>query len=265
MRRSILRRPSRSARLAQGFASFAAVLLVVAALAFRFGLLQPLNWLLTTAVAYLLALCAALLALRGLHVLWREGAKAGMSSLMALLICLAMAVPLAAAGTLLVRLPMLNDLSTDLDDPVAFPLGSRVDPGKPLRAPLPRDDAAQAQRNAYPEVVTRRYDLPPRQVVRAVTAAARDLGWEPTSRAGSLDRDGSEARFAYQARTFMLRFEDDVVVRVRRLDDQELAVDIRSAGRFGAHDFGGHARRINRFYDVFEGHLRVMPQDETNG
>ena len=41
-------------------------------------------------------------------------------------------------------------------------------------------------------------------------------------------------------------FPEDVTIRVRPLAGQT-RIDIRSASRFGRHDFGGNAGRIQRF------------------
>jgi hypothetical protein len=39
-------------------------------------------------------------------------------------------------------------------------------------------------------------------------------------------------------------FRDDVVVRVTALRDGTSRVDVRSASRYGSHDFGANARRV---------------------
>ena len=45
------------------------------------------------------------------------------------------------------------------------------------------------------------------------------------------------------ARTPIMGFRDDVVIRVRR-DGDGARVDVRSASRYGRHDFGTNAARI---------------------
>jgi uncharacterized protein (DUF1499 family) len=47
-------------------------------------------------------------------------------------------------------------------------------------------------------------------------------------------------------KTLLMGFPQDVTIRVRPLAGQT-RIDIRSASRFGRHDFGGNARRIQRF------------------
>jgi uncharacterized protein (DUF1499 family) len=47
-------------------------------------------------------------------------------------------------------------------------------------------------------------------------------------------------------RTPVMRFPDDITVRIRPGAGQS-RVDVRSASRYGRHDFGANARRIERF------------------
>jgi uncharacterized protein (DUF1499 family) len=52
-----------------------------------------------------------------------------------------------------------------------------------------------------------------------------------------------EGRIEAVARTPIMGFRDDVVVRVRAAEDGA-RVDVRSASRYGQHDFGANASRI---------------------
>ena len=65
-----------------------------------------------------------------------------------------------------------------------------------------------------------------------------------------LDRRPPQARtpgrIEATARTALFGFPDDVVVRITPLG-QESRIDMRSASRFGAHDFGSNAQRVTAF------------------
>ncbi len=50
------------------------------------------------------------------------------------------------------------------------------------------------------------------------------------------------------ARTPIMGFRDDVVVRVRA-DGDGARIDVRSASRYGRHDFGANAARIRSLLD----------------
>ena len=55
-------------------------------------------------------------------------------------------------------------------------------------------------------------------------------------------------------RTLIMGFPDDVTVRVRPLAGQT-RIDVRSASRYGRHDFGANARRIQAFSDELQAQL----------
>ena len=56
------------------------------------------------------------------------------------------------------------------------------------------------------------------------------------------------------ARTAIMGFRDDVAVRVRREDDGS-RIDVRSASRYGRHDFGANASRIKSLLDDIDDRL----------
>ena len=90
-------------------------------------------------------------------------------------------------------------------------------------------------------------------------ALAAELGWQ--FRPGSPRQDGpGEWTLEASAKTHVMGFVDDVIVRVT--DEGESAyVDMRSASRFGARDFGANARRIAEFMNALD--LRI--QTGTSG
>lgn len=60
-----------------------------------------------------------------------------------------------------------------------------------------------------------------------------------------------------EARTRLLRFTDDVTVRVRQGSGRRIAVDLTSRSRLGKADLGTNARRIGRFLDALDAELSV--------
>ena len=136
--------------------------------------------------------------------------------------------------------PLVNDVATDLDDPPQY---LDRDP-RPLRRL---------------EVVRREVrDLAPLELALEVAAAyalalevARRLGWKVTG------EDPERAVFQAEAATRLLRFVDDVAVRVRPAGTVggESAggagggarVDVRSRSRVGRRDLGTNERRIRQY------------------
>ena len=260
MKRSLVRRPSRAAYLAQSTALLALVLMVIAALALRYEFIDGMSWFITMGAVVLIAIVACIFAGFGLLALWRDGKRGGIASLRALFVALLIFAPLGYAGVKSASLPVLNDISTDLENVPQFPLGSRVDLGPELAPPLPKDQADIAQSAAYPDIVSRTYELPIERIRRALVFTAAELNWQPLSRAGNIDEADGE-RYAYLSQTFILRFKDDIVIRLLGEDDM-VQVDMRSAGRFGASDLGNHAVQIRTFYRTLERVLKSLPQDE---
>ena len=61
------------------------------------------------------------------------------------------------------------------------------------------------------------------------------------------ERDG---RIEAVARTLVMGFREDISIRVRTAD-KGVRIDMRSASRYGRHDFGSNARRIESFLAEF--------------
>jgi uncharacterized protein (DUF1499 family) len=138
--------------------------------------------------------------------------------------------------------PPIHDITTDTDDPPAFvaivPL--RADAPNPV-AYAGAETAAQ-QRQAYPDIQTRRLQLPAAEAFAAAERAARDLGWTIVAAVPG------EGRLEASDTTFWFRFTDDIVVRIRPQGSGSV-VDIRSKSRVGRGDVGTNAARIRRFLD----------------
>lgn len=136
--------------------------------------------------------------------------------------------------------PPIHDITTDVDDPPAF------EAVVPLRADAPNPiayagaETAALQRQAYPDIQTRRLAVPAAEAFAAAERAARDLGWTIVASVPA------EGRLEASDTTFWFRFTDDIVVRVRPEGSGSL-VDVRSKSRVGRSDVGTNASRIRRF------------------
>ncbi|MDX2260053.1 MAG: DUF1499 domain-containing protein [Hyphomicrobiaceae bacterium] len=141
------------------------------------------------------------------------------------------------------RLPAINDITTDTSTPPPFhQLAS-------LRAPGANDPAypgasfASLQEEAYP-------DLKPLFVNRSV-GEAFEICSEAFRRLGYVRVAEEPPGTSYPAtglieafdRTLVWGFYDDVVCRVAG-NAQTAQVDLRSASRYGRHDFGRNAERL---------------------
>jgi uncharacterized protein (DUF1499 family) len=138
--------------------------------------------------------------------------------------------------------PPIHDISTDLQDPPLFvaivPL--RADASNPVE--YAGAETAAQQRQAYPDIRTRRLEVPAAEAFAAAERAARDLGWTIVAAVPE------QGRLEASDTTFWFRFTDDIVVRVRPQGSGSL-VDVRSKSRVGRGDVGTNAARIRRFLD----------------
>jgi uncharacterized protein (DUF1499 family) len=133
--------------------------------------------------------------------------------------------------------PAINDITTNLDDPPAFP----ADPaGAGRDMSYPADFAPQV-REAYPDLMTIRVSSEPAQALGLAEQTARELGWEVVS------SDPAAGTLLAQDTSRVFRFVDDVVVRVRPGEGGGALVDVRSKSRDGRGDMGVNAARIRRF------------------
>lgn len=115
---------------------------------------------------------------------------------------------------------------------------------------LTRNRAATSVSSADPRLRTPVLPLPRARVWDAVVAVARaEPGWTVTA-AGA---ETGELRA--EARTRLLRFVDDVTVRVSTTGDGATRVDVASASRVGRADLGANRRRIARFLHGVRRHL----------
>ncbi len=216
----------------------ALLLLPLAPLATRVGLLPWQIGLLLSAVsvlvsAVLLLLLLALLARPRFRVL---APRIGLLAALA-----AMPVAIGAAIVLPARaLPTIHDISTDIADPPLFSERTVALRGAASN-PIVRGTALDAmQRAAYPTLEGLDSALPPVEAVRRAEEIAGALGWELTA------VDAATGFVEARETTFWFGFVDDVAVRIRTTP-QGSRIDLRSVSRVGRGDLGANAARIERF------------------
>lgn len=104
-------------------------------------------------------------------------------------------------------------------------------------------DVETGRSRAYPDLEPLELGLPSDRAFDLVVAATREMErWTITGLAPE------RGRLEAEARTRILRFVDDVTVRVESRDDGS-RVRMRSTSRVGIYDFGTNARRIRTYLD----------------
>jgi uncharacterized protein (DUF1499 family) len=237
-------RHSRAARWSRRSAIFAVILFAVAALAHRLGRLDTETFLLTLGVAALLLALALVLFLFAFRRMWQRGDQVGSNLVVAGLFLVMGLAPFCGLAHRGLTTPMLNDVSTDTEDrPFLAPVPDRS-PAMNVPRALTIDEA-EAQLAAYPKVIGHSYALPAERIRQLITTLVTERGW--TVVRGFPSTEERSATLNAVAGSFLLGFPSDVAIRVT---DEEVAsyVDMRSASRYGRHDFGDNAGRIENFF-----------------
>jgi len=220
--------------------AIAVVLLVIVIV--NLGFLDPVPAIASLAGSLFFAWVAMMLALGAFVVIWRQGLRGLGLAVTALGIGVAMLAYPAYLGVLFYRLPAVNDITTDPVDPPRFEAITRLRPRGANPVAYPGASAMQLQRAAYPDVEPLLVSVPPSEAYEAALAVITKRKWRIVDlRPPQTGR--REGRIEAVARTPIMGFRDDIVVRVRSAEDGA-RIDMRSASRYGRHDFGANASRL---------------------
>jgi uncharacterized protein (DUF1499 family) len=257
--------PAGGGRLAVRLLAAAAVsgvagllLLASGPLLFRLGILDfrsAAYGLSAPALAALIA-CAALSLAAGLAAMSARSSRAGILAVLFLTAALIPALRIFAYRAQTDALPVLHDVQTRWDDPVAFSgqvLASRTDAGAaPLMSggiQLPASAVSPAGTPGAVQAAV--FDLAPltieagtAAVEAAVSATAARVGWNIMSRR----EEGGRIYFEGETRSFWYGIASDISVRLTP-SSAGITVDVRSASRTAVSDLGASAARIRIFLD----------------
>lgn len=161
------------------------------------------------------------------------------------IISLLLLAPVAPHIVTAFTVPPIHDITTDTDNPPVF---ADI---LPLRAEAPNSAdygggaAAAMQKSAYPDIAPLILPLPPSETFARAHKLVEARGWKL---AGA---DAVQGRIEAVAETRMMRFRDDIVIRISPAPGGS-RVDMRSVSRFGQSDLGVNARRIREFLKDLE-------------
>ena len=247
---------SRLAIWARRVAVFASLATLLAVIIVRARLLEIWPALGTFLAALGIAVIALLLALAAFAVIWMEGLAGMGAALSAMAISLALLAYPTYFAVKAYRLPWIYDITTDPIDPPRYerlaPLRSR-DANPITYAGL---YAAEQQRKAYPDVGPLGTNASPQAAYDAVLAAVNKRKWTIVD-ARAPEAGRREGHIEAVARTPLMGFPDDVVIRVRAEPDAT-RIDARSSSRYGTFDFGTNASRLNGLMNDIEEAIRTQ-------
>lgn len=152
---------------------------------------------------------------------------------------------------------LIHDVCTDPDAPLQFETLSGI--RQQCRNGLAYSglDGA-AHRKRYPDIQPAIFAEPPPVVFMAAYETARALNWHiMNARKWQITHEGHviEGWIEATATTRLLRFKDDVVIRVRA-EGSGTRLDMRSASRVGKTDLGANARRIRHFLSILKNSIK---------
>lgn len=255
MRRTLPPEPwSRAALWSRSVALFGAVVAILSVLFVRINVMSPASALACLGAAVALALVALLLVCAASVAIWRSGRRGvGATVGAAVVALLTLAYP-AYLAVEAVRLPVLSDISTDAANPPYFSLSRAAYEARRGFQPkgLPQK-ARDAQRPAYPDVEPIVVDLDADEAFALVLKTAKAVGWRVVDLRPPGGRTG-EGHADFLDKTLIMGFDEDVTVRLKPLPGQT-RIDLRSASRYGRHDFGANAKRIMAFADELQTQL----------
>jgi uncharacterized protein (DUF1499 family) len=247
VRRIAVEPASRLAIWARRFAGFSLPVVALAIVIERAGVLEIVPGLATFAAALVMALIAVVLALASLVGIWRHGIE----GLGAALTALAIGVGLLAYPSYLAvkayRLPMISDITTDPIDPPRFETIARLRTRLANPVAYAGLYAAEQQKAAYPDIVPLDTTASAQAAYDAAIAVITKRRWQVIN-TRPLQPGRREAYIEAVARTPIMGFRDDIAVRIRAVG-QGARVDVRSASRYGRHDFGTNAARVRALLD----------------
>jgi hypothetical protein len=246
----ILVRTSKWAIWARRLGSFALPLAIIPVFMHRQGLIPSATFQTTEVVAITVAVLALIAALAAFVRLWLTGDRGWGTATLGLFCSLVCLLPLAYGLVLLLRYPMLTDISTDPADPPLLATG--------LQSVPPSPDLAAAIEAAFPNAKTRSYPLGPAQVFALANALAQARGWEVRVRReprSALDEGQIDA-----VATTLLGWRDEVAIRIRAAADGS-SVAMRSASLSDVRDLGANGTRIEEFLVALDNEVTVMLRD----
>lgn len=218
---------------------FALVVAVFSVIIVRSGILEIVPALATFAAALIFAGLAILLAFAGFVVIWRQGLGGlgrAVTGLVLGIVLLAYPGYLAYRGS---KLPEISDITTDPGNPPHFGVLARLRPRG--SSTYPGAQTAALQEKAYPDLEPLEYDAPAPVAYRVALAIVTKRHWHIVDAVPPAPR--RDGMIEAVARTLIMGFRDDVVVRVHA-EGAGSRVDVRSASRYGFHDFGTNAKRV---------------------
>lgn len=244
--------PSRLAIWSRRLVLFALAVALLAIVLGRGGIVETVPGLVIMGGAAAVAALGVVLALAAFVAIWVNGNPGFGKALTACMLGVALIAYPALVVLQAYRLPAIADISTNTQDPPRFRVVARLRPAGANPVDYPGAATAEQQRQGYPDIVPLRFGSTPLEVYTAVLDVVTKRKWPVVD--ARAPQAGREGHIEAVARSLVMGFREDVVIRVRAVAGGAV-LDIRSASRYGRHDLGGNARRIRSLVEAIEEEL----------
>jgi len=205
--------------------------------------------------------CAVLLGLVAIAIIWRKGLGGALSATAGLFAGLLITAMAAATIAFAANFPSISDISTDVQNPPPFKAIAGLRPKDANPTAYPGQSNAAQQVEAYPDIRPLAVQRSAVETFEVIGDTIRRMRWSVVSE-DPPPAPGQPGYIEAIDRTLVFGFRDDIVIRVQG-DYNDSRVDVRSASRYGAHDFGRNATRVREFYKELRARLEASVTSES--
>lgn len=247
---------SRLAYASSRLAIFAVIVAALSVVIVRSNLLEIVPALATFGAALLFAAVSVLLAFCAFVVIWRQGLGGLGSAVLGLFLGIALLAYPSYLGLRAYRTPMINDVTTDPVNPPRFDVLARLRPRG--TNDYPGVALAERQQATYPDLGPLETNAPPKLTYDVAMALIGKRKWNVVD--ARPPQPGRPGTIEAIARTAIMGFREDVVIRVSAAANNGSRVDVRSASRYGFHDLGSNAARVRTLVEDIDDNILSAPE-----
>ncbi len=247
---------SRLAYASSRLAIFALIVAGLSVVIVRSNLLEIVPALATFGAALVFAALSILLGFFGFIAIWRHGLGGLGSAVLGVFLGLALLAYPAYLGVRAYKTPMVNDVTTDLANPPRFDVLARLRPRG--TNDYPGGVIAERQKEAYPDIGPLDTNAPPKLTYDVTLALINKRKWNVVD--ARPPQPGRAGTIEAVARTTIMGFREDVVIRVSATANNNSRVDVRSASRDGLPALGGNANRVKQLVDDIDDAVLSAPE-----
>ena len=191
--------------------------------------------------------------------IWREGhLGVGNATLGVFFGMLMLIAPILSLPSLL-KLPRIYEVSTDLVHAPLFEEKGDLSKERHHRDKSFRHETALMQAKAYPDIKPLIINRSREDAYSAVLETVQKLKWKISVQ--NAPTPVESGKIEATDRTLIFGFIDDVVIRVTG-NARQAQIDMRSSSRYGQHDLGRNAARIEKLFAEVKHHIDQIDKIE---